>query len=340
MKKNNIKKVILAVALAATVFGPKVEKAYATKTITVSQEFYDAYTGLENAIKKAKELKSSYKYINSRDFYQRALDRQIKESEEVLSSAYKALPNESSRLNLVKSLGDLNIAMDGLDGKKASISELKELVEANGEFVKSYAFTTATKAQREAYLEVYNKAYNFLIIYGSDDNINKTLADSYYKDLKEKKEAITKTYAPIENKVLLKEEIAISAKLRNDASKYTAKSFESFLSALRLAETSVEDKASAKTAVEYKELTEALKSARLALVENKVEDGKVKLQRERLQKSLNENRIAVKAAKLLMDVAPQKVAAVKPQLLKLIENSEALVAKAQKALDELNGIKG
>lgn len=346
MKNNNIKKVILAAALVASVFGPKVEKAYATNTITVSQDYYDAYSGLQNTIKKAKELKESYRYVNARDFYQRALDRQIRESEDVLNQAYRNialdrnLANETSRLILVKSTGDLKLAMDALDGKKASISELKELVNANADFVKSYAFTTATKTEREEYLNAYNKAYQFVVIYGSDDNINKTLADSYYKELKEKKEAITKAYEPIENKVLLKEEIAISAKLRNDASKYTKKSFESFLSALRLAETSVEDKASKKTALEYKELTDSLRTARLALVENKVEDDFTKAQRQRLQKSLEENRIAVKAAKLLLDVSPEKVKSVKADLLKLIENSEALAIKAEAALKKLDGIKG
>ena len=291
-------------------------------------------------------MKESYRYVNARDFYQRALDRQIRESEDVLNQAYRNialdrnLANETSRLILVKSTGDLKLAMDALDGKKASISELKELVNANADFIKSYAFTTATKTEREEYLNAYNKAYQFVVIYGSDDNINKTLADSYYKELKEKKEAITKAYEPIENKVLLKEEIAISAKLRNDASKYTKKSFESFLSALRLAETSVEDKASKKTALEYKELTDSLRTARLALVENKVEDDFTKAQRQRLQKSLEENRIAVKAAKLLLDVSPEKVKSVKADLLKLIENSEALAIKAEAALKKLDGIKG
>lgn len=351
MKKNNIKKVILAAALVASVFGPKVEKAYATNTITVSQEFYDAYIGLQNTIKKAKELKESNRYENARDFYKRALDRQIRESEDVFNQAYRNivldrnLANETSRLKLIKSTGDLKLAMDALamdalDGKKASISELKELVNANADFDKSDAFTKATEAQREDYLKAYSKAYNFVIMNESNDNINKVLADSYYKELKEKKEAITKAYEPIEKKVLLKEEIAISAKLRNDASKYTKKSFESFLSALSLAETSVEDKASKKTAVEYKELTDALKKARLALVENKVEDESTKLRRQRLQKSLEENRIAVKAAKLLLDVSPEKVKSVKADLLKLIKNSEALAVKAEEALKKLDGIKG
>lgn len=340
MKKNNIKKIVVAVALAATVFGPKVEKVFATETVLSSQGYYDAYINLEKTINEAVKLKSSYKYINARDYYQKALDREIIGAKEVYNRSALNILSDTTKLNLLNATGDLKLAMDALDGEKASIKELKELVGANDEFVKSFAFTAATKTQREAYLKAYHKAYDFVVLNDSNDNINKVLADSYYKDLKDKKEVITKAYAPFENKVLLKEEIAISAKLRNDASKYTKKSFDSFLSALRIAETSVEDKATTKTAVEYKELTDALKSARLALVENKVEDEKVKLQRKRLEKSLEENRIAVKAAKLLLDITPEKVKPVKAELVKLIKNSEALAVKAEEALKKLDGIKG
>lgn len=338
MKNNNFKKVLLAAAIAATVFGPKVEKVFATETTSSSLSYYDAYINLEKTINEAIKLKESNIYKNARDFYQKALDSKIIESKAVLEKSALSILNDATKLNLIKSAGDLKLAMDALDGEKASIKELNELVNANAEFVKSLAFTTATEAQREDYLKAYNKAYKFVIMNANNDNINKILADSYYKELKDKKEVITNAYAPF--KVLLKEEIAISAKLRNDASKYTKKSFDSFLSALRIAETSVEDKASTKTAVEYKELTDALKSARLALVENKVEDEKVKLQRKRLEKSLEENRIAVKAAKLLLDITPEKVKPVKAELVKLIKNSEALAVKAEEALKKLDGIKG
>lgn len=338
---------MLAAALAATVFGPKVEKAFATTTITVSQEFFDAYEGLKNTIKKAKEMKGNSKYINAKDFYKRALDRQLKESEEVFDKAYtnikldRNLADETTRLDLVNSTGDLKLAMDSLDGKEASISELKELVDDNRAFTESSSFIYATKAEKDAYVKAYNEANNFVIYNGYDESkLSEAKVATYVKNLKNARLAITKSYEPLEKKVLLKEEIAISAKLRNDASKYTKKSFESFLSALRLAETSVEDKASKKTAVEYKELTDSLRTARLALVENKVEDESTKLQRQRLQKSLEENRIAVKAAKLLLDVSPEKVKSVKADLLKLIENSEALAIKAEAALKKLDGIKG
>lgn len=340
MKNNNFKKVLLAAAIAATVFGPKVEKVFATETTSSSLSYYDAYINLEKTIDEAIKLKESNIYKNARDFYQIALDRKITGAKEVLNRSALNILSDTTKLNLLKATGDLKLAMDDLDGEKASIKELKELVGSNDEFVKSLAFTAATKTQKEEYLKAYHKAYEFVIMNDSDDNINKILADSYYKELKDKKEVITKAYAPFEKKVLLKEEIAISAKLRNDASKYTKKSFDSFLSALRIAETSVEDKATTKTAVEYKELTDALKSARLALVENKVEDEKVKLQRKRLEKSLEENRIAVKAAKLLLDITPEKVKPVKAELVKLIKNSEALAVKAEEALKKLDGIKG
>lgn len=346
MKKNNIKKVILAAALVASVFGPKVEKAYATNTITVSQEFYDAYIGLQNTIKQAKEMKETYKYVNALDFYQRALDRQIKASEEVFDKANtnikldRNLANEATRLDLVNSTRDLKLAMNALDGKKASISELKELLDDRA-FTESSSFIYATKAEKYAYEKAYNEANSFVINNGYDESrLSEAKVAAYVKNLKNARLAITKSYEPLENKLALKEEIALASKLRNDGDKYTKKSFDTFLAALKLAETSVEDKASKKTAVEYKELTDALKTARLSLVEKKVEDESTKLRRQRLQKSLEENRIAVKAAKLLLDVSPEKVKSVKADLLKLIKNSEALAVKAEEALKKLDGIKG
>ena len=75
MKNNNFKKVLLAAAIAATVFGPKVEKVFATETTSSSLSYYDAYINLEKTINEAIKLKSSYKYIKARDFHQEALDR-------------------------------------------------------------------------------------------------------------------------------------------------------------------------------------------------------------------------------------------------------------------------
>ena len=52
----------------------------------------------------------------------------------------------------------------------------------------------------------------------------------------------------------------------------------------------------------------------------------------KLKKSVEDNRIVVKAAQFLLDFAPEKVAHVKPRLLNLIANSEAKVKKAQAIL--------
>lgn len=52
----------------------------------------------------------------------------------------------------------------------------------------------------------------------------------------------------------------------------------------------------------------------------------------KLKKSVEDNRIVVKAAQFLLDFAPEKVSHVKPRLLNLIANSEAKVKKAQAIL--------
>lgn len=69
----------------------------------------------------------------------------------------------------------------------------------------------------------------------------------------------------------------------------------------------------------------------------KLKGEKVKLNQNnekyiKLKKSVEDNRIVVKAAQFLLDFAPEKVAHVKPRLLNLIANSEEKVKKAQAIL--------
>lgn len=54
----------------------------------------------------------------------------------------------------------------------------------------------------------------------------------------------------------------------------------------------------------------------------------------KLRQALDENRTVVKAAELLLEISPEKVADVKPQLLKLIKESKELCQKAEKILAE------
>lgn len=340
MKKNNATKILLALALATAVVGPKIETSYATETVTLEKDYKSVYEDLEAAIKKANEVRNTYKYINASPYIKIRFDYAITNAEDLIKSLDKNKASEKARLNMYSAMGDLRINSDALNGEKTSIKELEELLNANGDFTKSYAFKYASQSEKDAYLDAYNEAYKFYLYNADDENVSLTKVKAVTDKIKLAKNVITKTYAPLESKQALKDEIAVASQLRNDGSKYTTKSFDSFISALRLAETSVEDKSNIKTAEEYKELAATLKAARLALVKKDELDKDKKLQIKRLEEAKEKNKTSIEAARLLLDIAPEKVKDVKGELLKLIKESEELVEMADKVINELKGIKG
>lgn len=340
MKKNNATKILLALALATAVVGPKIETSYATETVTLEKDYKSVYEDLEAAIKKANEVRNTYKYINASPYIKIRFDYAITNAEDLIKSLDKNKASEKARLNMYSAMGDLRINSDALNGEKTSIKELEELLNANEDFTKSYAFKYASQSEKDAYLDAYNEAYRFYLYNADDENVSQRKVKAVTDKIKLAKNVITKTYAPLESKQALKDEIAVASQLRNDGSKYTQKSFDSFISALRLAETSVEDKSNIKTAEEYKELTETLKAARLALVKKDELDKDKKLQIKRLEEAKEKNKTSIEAARLLLDIAPEKVKDVKGQLLQLIKESEELVEMADKVINELKGIKG
>lgn len=340
MKKNNATKILLALALATAVVGPKIETTYAVETVTLEKDYKSVYEDLEAAIKKANEVRNTYKYINASPYIKIRFDYAITNAEDLIKSLDKNKASEKARLNMYSAMGDLRINSDALNGEKTSIKELEELLNANEDFTKSYAFKYASQSEKDAYLDAYNEAYKFYLYNADDENVSLTKVKAVTDKIKLAKNVITKTYAPLESKQALKDEIAVASQLRNDGSKYTSKSFDSFISALRLAETSVEDKSNIKTAEEYKELAATLKAARLALIKKDELDNDKKLQIKRLEEAKEKNKTSIEAARLLLDIAPEKVKDVKGELLKLIKESEELVEMADKVINELKGIKG
>lgn len=338
MKNNNIKKVMLALALAAVAVGPNVEKSYATESTSQQSNYYEIYDNFQKALKDAKAIKNNYKYINADYSNQRVLDNALNEAELLNGKVKRTEVSESAKTNMSIATGDINFALSVLNGKKAILADVKALLDEHQEFIDGASFKNATKKDQQKYLDAYNLANRYYILNRYDENaVSKSAVDILVKDIKNSKDAIINAYAPTANKEILKEEIALASKLRDDADKYTEKSFESFKSALRLAETSIEDKSNIKTAAEYKEIADTLRSARLALVEK---DGKNAELIKKLEAAVERNQISMQAVRLLFDVAPQKVEPVKQELLQILKRSEELVVLANNKLDELKGVKG
>lgn len=225
MKKNNATKILLALALVTAVVGPKLETTYAAETVTLEKDYKSVYEDLEAAIKKANELRDTYKYINASPYLKIRFDYAITNAEDLIKGLDKNKASETSRLNMYSAMGDLRINSDALNGEKTSIKELEELLNANEDFTKSYAFKYASKSEKDAYLDAYNEAYKFYLYNADDENVSLAKVKAVTDKIKIAKNVITKTYAPLESKQALKDEIAVASQLRNDGSKYTQKKF-------------------------------------------------------------------------------------------------------------------
>lgn len=68
------------------------------------------------------------------------------------------------------------------------------------------------------------------------------------------------------------------------------------------------------------------------MAENSNADGDVK---SNLEQAIFDNRTKARAIELLLDMAPEQVANIKPELEEMLENSNSLLEEAQAALDSL-----
>lgn len=344
MKKNNLKKAMLALMIASAAIVPSIKESHATTTTSTSVDmgtiYFNTLADLRKSIENAKVLKNKYQYLNAGTYYQQNFDNRLKSAEDL----EKTLPAYSTDVDKYEKIKDakayLDQAIKDLDGKKVSTEDLDKLVKDDTNFMNSDAYKNAKSTEKTAYINAFNEARSFLLLNTDNEKISSSKLYTLTKNLEDARNKITNDYAPIANKDALKAEIKTSSALRTEADKYTKASFDAFISALRLAETSVEDKSSKKTAAEYKELTEALKTAREALVKVNKRSGAYESLIKNLEEAIKRNKIAISSAEFLLAKAPKQVAPVKGKLESLLKKSKADIEKAEKKLNELNGIKG
>lgn len=337
MKKNKMVKTMLALALVGAVYGPNITSSYATTTEEVSMaDYVKKYNDLKDLVSEAEKLKTSYKYINSSAYTKQNLDNGLARAQASLDK-YKQATDEPAALNeIYTSYEYLRESMNQLNGDKTDASGLTTLVLDDSEFVKTDAYKNANQDLKSAYTTAYSKARQLLLV--DSEKLNALEVSEAKKDLEKARKDIEDAYAPAVAKDELKEEIKKSSDLRNKADDYTKASFDSFTAALKLAETSIEDKSSKKTATEYKELKDSLAKAREALV--KKNSDKIADQIKRLEEAIETNQISVEAGQFLLDSAPKQVEPVKDKLVSLIEKSRKDIDKAKKMIKTLKGIKG
>lgn len=335
MKFTKFGKVLMALAIAGAAYTPVIEKSYADTEVSMA-DYVSKYNDLKKLVGEANKLKTSYKYINSSAYSKQNLDNGLAKAQASLDKYKQATEEPAALSEISNSANYLREAMNQLDGKKTDSSELTTLVLDDSEFVKTDAYKNASEALKSAYTSAYSHARQLLL--KDADKLSYVDTNVAIAELKDARKNIEDAYAPSYAKAELKEEIKKSNDLRNKRNSYTKASFDSFIAALKLAETSIEDKSSAKTATEYKELKDSLVKAREALVEKN--NDKVEEQIARLKEAIDTNQISVEAGQFLLDSAPKQVEHVKDKLVSLIEKSKKDIDKANKMIKTLRGIKG
>ncbi len=343
MKNKKIVKLMMAFALAGAVFAPQMEKSFASKKDVVNlytdQNYLKASMELLNTINKAKEAKASYKYLNASKIYRDNLDYRLKVAEEVFSED----PSTYSSSYLINKLTNaryfLQNTIDDLDGKLANTSNIKEYIDDfNKVFRASNEFKNATYSQQSEYYRLIEKAEKFAKegAYGNSQSI----VDSLEKSLYAAKKAIIDSYKNNTARQDLKDEVATSSELRKKSEDYTKSSFESFISTLKLVETSLEDESKSKSIKEYEELRDALKNARLALVKVNKTDPDIDKQIKRLEDAVARSTKTVDAAEFLIKKYPETIKSVRSELDALLAKQKNNIKKANERIAELKGIRG
>lgn len=343
MKNKKIVKLMMAFALAGAVFAPQMEKSFASEKDVVNlytdQNYLKASIELANTINKAKEAKASYKYLNASKIYRDNLDYRLKVAEET----YYEIPSTYSSSYLINKLTNaryfLQNTIDDLDGKLANTTDLNEYIrDYNYKFADSDEFKNATYSQQMDYRRLIERAEKFAKdrAYGN----SQAVVDNLIEKIKAAKKDIIDSYKNNKARVELNQEIKTSSLLRKKADDYTKSSFESFISTLKLVETSVEDESKAKTIKEYEELREALKKARLALVKVQKTDPDIEKQIKRLEDAIARSSKTVDAAEFLIEKYPNTIKSVRSDLDKLLAKQKKNIEAANKKIAELKGIKG
>ncbi|WP_296130044.1 hypothetical protein [uncultured Anaerococcus sp.] len=340
MKTNKFAKVMLALALGSAALAPSFKEAQASEvtSISESQKYENALKDLKKAIEDANSVKLNFKYINAETYYKQNFDSRLADASALLNKLPAKSDSASLREDVVNKTYFLNKASKELNGQKSSLDQLNKLVEDDVNFIKKDAYRFADEKLKKQYIAAYNSAREYYLL--DEARLANSEVERRVNNLKAAREAIQKTYAPLEERLALKAEIQEAAKLKDKKDSYTKASFDSFLSALRLAETSMNDSSSFKTAEEYKELRNSLKSAREALVKVKKTDEKLDKAIEKLEEAIERNLRTRNAAELLINKFPQTVKTVKPELEKLIKVSKEQVEEAEKLLKKLKGIEG
>ncbi|WP_105301185.1 hypothetical protein [Anaerococcus marasmi] len=339
MKKNNLKKGILAVALATSFVlgnGQSLTNVQAASEInqerSVQEIYEDAFKELKDSYNSYLNLYDDYTYINSTSYPKASFDGIMEKTKAFLEEEKDLTSDEAYKIEAEKAksqLALLNEAKDKLNGESVDTETLAKLLMESQGFVRNDSnYKNAPKDKKDLYdLAITN---GYLVFNKGSNKLSEGEYEKAVSDIREAREAIIRAVKENRTKENLAKEIKESEEIVKEKDKYTENTYKMFELALTSAK-SIENNPNSKLE-EYEESINNLKEAKEGL-KLKEDAEKIKKALEELKAAKKEHQITVKACKMLLDY-PSIAKNNGDRIRAYLEKSAKVIEKANKILEQ------
>lgn len=307
MKKNNLKRGILAIALATSFVlgsGQSLTNVHAANEVSQkksAKEMYeDSYKQLKDTYNSYLNLYDDYTYINSTSYPKASFDGIMTKTKAYLEEKKVLTNDEEYKLEAetaMSQLSLLNEAKDKLDGESVDTETLAKLLMESQDFVRNDSnYKNAPKDKKDLYdLAITN---GYLVFNKGSNKLSEGEYEKAVADIREAREAIIRAVKENAAKEELGTKIKETEEIVKNKDKYTENTYKMFDLALTSAK-SIENNPNSKLE-EYEESIKSLKEATEGL-ELKEDADKIKKALKELKAAKEEHEITVKACKMLLN---------------------------------------
>lgn len=307
MKKNNLKRGILAIALATSFVlgsGQSLTNVHAANEVSQeksAKEMYeDSFKQLKDTYNSYLILYDDYTYINSTSYPKASFDGIMTKTKAYLEEEKVLTNDEEYKLEAetaMSQLSLLNEAKDKLDGESVDTETLAKLLMESQDFVRNDSnYKNAPKDKKDLYdLAITN---GYLVFNKGSNKLSEGEYEKAVADIREAREAIIRAVKENAAKEELGTKIKETEEIVKNKDKYTENTYKMFDLALTSAK-SIENNPNSKLE-EYEESIKSLKEATEGL-ELKEDADKIKKALKELKAAKEEHEITVKACKMLLN---------------------------------------
>ena len=307
MKKNNLKRGILAIALATSFVlgsGQSLTNVHAANEVSQeksAKEMYeDSFKQLKDTYNSYLNLYDDYTYINSTSYPKASFDGIMTKTKAYLEEEKVLTSDEEYKLEAetaMSQLSLLNEAKDKLDGESVNTETLAKLLMESQDFVRNDSnYKNAPKDKKDLYdLAITN---GYLVFNKGSNKLSEGEYEKAVADIREAREAIIRAVKENAAKEELGTKIKETEEIVKNKDKYTENTYKMFDLALTSAK-SIENNPNSKLE-EYEESIKSLKEATEGL-ELKEDADKIKKALKELKAAKEEHEITVKACKMLLN---------------------------------------